>query len=339
MGATGVAQILCPIVVGRDGELEHLRTMLSAARDGHGGVLAFVGEAGIGKSRLARVAQDDSATAGLLAIKGRAAPSAAPVPYRPLAEAFRAALRPGEIANDPNLAPYRPGLRRFFAEQATPAAEPSIPVVYDAVLGLLRGLHGRSGGIVLVLEDLHWADAETLGAVEFLSDRLSSDPVLCIVTLRDDPGPALDLIEACAARRSLLRIPLQRLSADETAEMVRASLDAAHPEAPLLDAIASRAEGVPFVIEEMLTEYVASGGENVAPSALPHTYRELVRVRLQAVSPDARDVLFAAAVLGRRFDWTLLSAVTSLPREAVLDALRTAVRENLVSSDPAPGLE
>jgi DNA-binding CsgD family transcriptional regulator len=339
MGAAGAAQILCPVVVGRNGELEQLRVMLAAARHGHGGVLAFVGEAGIGKSRLARVAQDDAVADGMLAIKGRAAPSAAPVPYRPLAEAFRAALRPGEIANDPNLAPYRPGLRRFFGEQTIPAAEPSIPVVYDAVLGLVRGLQGRSGGIVLVLEDLHWADAETLGALEFLSDRMLSDPVLCIVTLRDDPGPALDLIEACAARRSVKRVRLRRLSADETAEMVRASLDAAHPEGPLLDAIASRAEGVPFVIEEMLTEYVASGGANVVPSTLPHTYRELVRARLQALSSDARDVLFAAAVLGRRFDWTLLSAMTSLPREAVLDALRTAVRENLVSSDPAPGLE
>src|SRR4051812_20198867 len=115
MGATGAAQILCPIVVGRDGELDQLRAMLAAAHDGHGGVVAFVGEAGIGKSRLARVAQDEAAAAGLLVIKGRAAPSAAPVPYRPLAEAFRAALRPGEIANDPNLAPFRPGLRRFFA--------------------------------------------------------------------------------------------------------------------------------------------------------------------------------------------------------------------------------
>lgn len=336
---TASGQVLCPVVVGRSDEIDALLRLAASAQTGRGGLACIVGEAGIGKSRLVRETQAAAEARGMIVLRGRAAPSAAPIPYRAFGEAFTGALRKRNVAEDPEFAQLRRTLRVMLPEDSDARSpEPAVSLVHDAVLRLLSALARRGSGLLLVLEDLHWADAETLEVVDYLGDNVADEPILCISTLRDDPGPALDAVEAIAGRRSGHRFTLERLTADQTAEMARHSLGVQHPEPELIEALAARSEGVPFLIEELLTAYVASGGD-IAPQALPHTYRELVSARMQAVDPATRQILFAAAVVGRQFDWSLLSAVTGLDRRGVLDGLRVAVREKLVSSDPAPGLE
>lgn len=331
-------QVLCPVLVGRDAEMESLRRLVDRAREGHGAVVALVGEAGIGKSRLARETQD--AAVGMMLLRGRSAPSVSPVPYLALAEALIPAFRMPGVESEPTIAAARPALARILIEgPVRRAAEPSAPIVRDAVVGTFDALAKIGDGALVVLEDVHWADADTIGVLDYLSDHIADIPMLCVLTLRDDPGPALDLVEALAARRSAHRFALGRLSRDETGAMARYALDAANVSSELVDLLVERAEGVPFVIEEMLTAYAASGGEDHAPPVLPHTYRELVRERLGAVDQRTREVLFAAAVVGRRFDWSLLRAITELSREEVLEGLRIAVHAKLVSSDAAPGMD
>jgi DNA-binding CsgD family transcriptional regulator len=335
-----VGQVVCPVVVGRDAEIARLEEALAEAREGRGGLLLLVGEPGIGKSRLSRETEARAGEAGMRVLRGRAAPSASPIPFRPIAEALQASFRHEGMPGAPELELYLPALRGLVPEwgAAAAAAEISPLFLLEAVVRILGSLAGTSG-LLLILEDLHWADADTLAVVDYLADNLERESVLCVATMRDEPGAATDLAEALAARRASLALRLARLSTAETAEMARRCLDGAELPRELLDPLAERAEGVPFVIEEMLTAYVASGSEESIPATLPHTFRALVRARLDAVDERTRRILFAAAVVGRRFEPSLLSALTSSRRDEVLESVRVAVEAKLVTTDVESGFE
>ena len=322
--------VLCPVVVGREAELAMLADRLERARAGRGSVVALIGEPGIGKTRLARETQAVAAGAGSTVLRGRCSPGV-PAPFAALVDALAPALRARE--RHPEIASLRPALGTMIDGGAR-SPEPSTPVVRDAVADALRIL-AEPGGSLLVLEDIHWADADTLGVLDHLGDQIAALRVLCLVTLRDDPGPALDLVERMAARRAAERITLTRLDAGSAAEMVRRSLETREVPATVVEEVITRAEGVPFVVEELLTAYLS----NYDVRTLPHTYRELVRARLASVDDDTRRTLFAAAIVGRRFEWSLLSSIAGLDRDGVMAALRIAVQQKLVTSDPAPGLE
>jgi len=211
-------------------------------------------------------------------------------------------------------------------------------LIQEAVGRLLASIARRDGAL-LVLEDLHWADGDTLALIDYLADNLADDRVACLCTLRDEPGAALDLAESLAARRAGRLLRLGRLSHASVEQMTRAAMGIEAVPRDLLDALRDRAEGVPFVVEEMLTTYVASGGDARAPASLPHTFRELVRGRLARVDDRTRGTLFTAAVIGRTFDGDLLSDVSGLPRDQVLAALHEAVDAQLVVADPSAGFE
>ena len=155
--------MLCPVVVGRDGELDALRSALDAARHGEGSVVMLVGEAGIGKSRLARELVNEANATGMLVLRGRAVQGAAKAPFRPLAEALAPVVdelaRAGSTLDPwlPALAAVVPGLRAPHPgpRDASEAARG------ESVVRALSSLVDGRGGL-LVLEDLHWADPDTL---------------------------------------------------------------------------------------------------------------------------------------------------------------------------------
>jgi DNA-binding CsgD family transcriptional regulator len=334
----GTGQVLCPILVGREGEVAEIEGALASARAGGGGFVILAGEAGIGKSRLTREAEQRARAAAMRVLRGRATSGGVPIPYRPFIEALHSALRNGGEPIDPGLAPYRGVLRAFMPETQGSAPEVHVLLIQEAVGRLLASVARRDGAL-LVLEDLHWADGDALALVEYLADNLAEDRVACLCTLRDESGPALDLVESLAARRAGRLLRLERLSHTDVELMTRAALGIEAVPGDLLDALRNRAEGVPFVIEEMLTTYVASGLDARAPAALPHTFRELVRGRLARVDDRTRGILLTAAVIGRTFDWALLSDVSELPREQVLAALHEAVGAQLVVADPGASFE
>jgi len=331
-------QVLCPILIGRDHELTEIERALASAREDEGGVIMLVGEAGIGKTRLTREAEKIARATAMRVLRGRATSSAVPIPYRPLVEALHAALPPGPGPDDPTLAPYRGALRAFRGDPEGSGAPSHKLLVFEAVRRLLASI-GRRDGALIVLEDLHWADVDTLALIDYLADGMRSDRVVCLCTLRDESGSAFDLAEALAARRAALVRHLDRLPPAGVEAMTRSALGIDSVPRDLLDALRDRAEGVPFVVEEMLTSYLASGGDARAPASLPHTFRELVRTRLSTVDEQTRSVVFAAAVIGRTFDWSLLSDVSGFQRKQVLTALHDAVRAQLVVADPSLGFE
>jgi AAA ATPase domain len=269
----------------------------------------------------------------------------APTPFRPFAEALTAAGRTGRLPGGEELDPFRPVLGRLIPEwrPAQPAPGEESPVFLgEAVLRLLRALAPRAG-CVLVLEDLHWADQETLALLEYLADNLAAERVLCLATLRDEGGEAAALASALAARGSAAVLPLGRLDPVAMADMTRACLDAADLPDALHEFVAGRAEGIPFLVEEVLAGLVGDGAlterggrwhaANLSAPGVPATFADAVRRRLDSLSADSRQVIGAAAVLGRRFEWTLLGQVTGLADAAVVAALRDGVGLPLIVAE------
>ena len=185
-----MADLLCPVLIGRDAETARLRSALAAAQGGAGGVMFLTGEAGIGKSRLASELAVEARACGATVLAGRAVPTSASIPYRPLTEALLQALRERAFPDDPGLTPWLPALRAVIPTIGRSGGEGrgdhAAPVRGEAVLQLLRRFTGGAG-LLLVLEDLHWADPDTLAVVEYLSDNLSAEAVLCVAACRAKP--------------------------------------------------------------------------------------------------------------------------------------------------------
>ena len=338
-------QVLCPVLVGRDEEARRLQAALAAAGAGRGSAVFLVGEAGIGKSRLVREIVRAAGEHGLTVLAGRAVAGGAPTPFRPFAEALTSAGRAGRLPASEELDPFRPVLGRLIPEWRPPPPAPGeeSPVFLgEAVLRLLRALAPRAG-CVLVLEDLHWADQETLALLEYLADNLSSEWVFCLPTLRDGGVESSALASALAARGSAAVLPLSRLDPVAMADMTRACLDAADLPDALHEFVAGRAEGIPFLVEEVLAGLVGDGAlterggrwhaADLSAPGVPATFADAVLRRLDGTSAESRQVIGAAAVLGRRFEWTLLGQVTGLADAAVVAALRDGVGLQLIVAE------
>jgi AAA ATPase domain len=327
-----VASLRCPSLVGRDAELDVVRAALAAARQGRGAALAVVGEPGLGKSRLAgevaAVAGRDSPV-----LVGRAVEDQQAISFRPLVEALLGGLRTAGGVDLAGLGPFRPALGRLLPQLRTEAAgaDDSPLVLAEGVLRLL-GVLAAGRGLVLVLEDLHWADPDSLVVVEYLVDNLADAPLLLVLTTRDEPGPTRALIRRLVERGSVTVLELAPLSDAAVAQMATACLGQP-PDPHLLGVLRGRAEGIPLLVEELL----GAGQHLRADAVVPATVAELTRFRLSALPDPARRCVRAAALLGQRFDWRLLPEVTGLDPDAVLQGLRCAVDARLVEPDAGGG--
>lgn len=337
-----MTRILCPVLVGRDAERARLDAALDGARRGRGGVVLVSGAAGIGKSRLGAEAMAGAEARGMAVLLGRSVPGGVPVPYRPLAEALIAAPQAAaargtaEAGFDAALGAIVPAWR---APSGTLPAESPV-VVAEALLRRLRAASTR--GCLLVLEDLQWADPETLHAVEYLADHATAAPVLCVATLRDDPGTAAaELAARLDARRAAELVRLRPLGAPEVAEMARRSLDAADLPAAMAALLRDHAEGTPFLVEELLAAAVADGALVATPQGwaaqaeigpvVPQSFAATVHARVAALGAPGRDLLGAAALLGRSFDWRVAARASGAPEEETHDLLERAVALQLLA--------
>jgi predicted ATPase len=155
-------QLLCPVVVGRDQELGEIVDAMGKAAAGQGGALFVIGEAGLGKSRLVREVAALARGRGVVVLLGRAVAEGRAGSFRALSEALLGAFRGGVPPNDPDLDPFRAHLGRIVPQWRSP--DDVVGEGTDGVMlaeGLLRLLRSIAGdiGCLLLLEDLHWADA------------------------------------------------------------------------------------------------------------------------------------------------------------------------------------
>ncbi len=249
-----MTSMLCPTLISRDAELRDLTAALDEAERGHGSMLVLAGDPGVGKSRLAGEVTALASARGFTVLAGRAVESAAPVPFRPITEALMKTVRHGAIFDAPQLADYRPALASLVPDWSLPGdreAELSPLILGEALLRLIAA-SGQAGAL-LVLEDLHWADPETLAIVEYVAENLDDRPVACLATLRDsEPSAGLDLVRALSARRVASLINVPRLGARDVERMVAACLDTDDVPAEVTRRLLAASDGLPFAVEEML---------------------------------------------------------------------------------------
>ncbi|HEX4978507.1 MAG TPA: AAA family ATPase [Acidimicrobiales bacterium] len=300
----------CPVLVGRSRERDTLEQALTAACAGRGQVVFVVGEAGIGKSRLVREVSVTAQQRGCPILRGRAVPGSGGAAFAPLTEALTPAATGADLESE--LGPWLPALSTIVPTVApAPVVDVTPPVRGEAVLRLLGELCRRSAAGLLVLEDMHWADPETVAVLEHLSDHLERAAVLCVATVRsEEPSAARDLVRRVASRRSATVLDLERLDHAQVAAMVHGCTGGAAG-AEAIAQIVDLAEGVPFLIEETLA----------APGRLPAPFVDGINARLAELDPRDREVLVAAAAYGRDFDWRLLPAASGLSEREVADAL------------------
>ncbi|MBV9292781.1 MAG: AAA family ATPase [Frankiales bacterium] len=327
-------------IVGRGPELQAIDTAVAALADGQGGAVALVGPGGVGKSRLAREATAIASARGLTVLSGRAVATGGSTPYRPLIEALAPWARthaPGDV----DLGAHERAYGVLVPGWATGAAEPLSPVfVAEALLRLLPHVSGGARTLLL-LEDLHWADEETLAATEYLADAAESVPFLLIGTARDDEGPgARRTIRALAARGAMRLLRLMPLDAETTRELAEQRLGRT-PTPALTSLLVDRAEGLPLFVEELLAALELTGSlvieddradvVGLGEQVLPLSVADTVSARLEQLTDDQRRVIEAAALLGRSFDDKLVAAAVGAD---VAPALQAATTIGLVHEDP-----
>jgi DNA-binding CsgD family transcriptional regulator/tetratricopeptide (TPR) repeat protein len=335
--------VVSPQLVGRGPEIARLSRLLEGAIGGQGRVVFVAGEAGIGKSRLVAELADLARTQDVRVLSGRAGQTGAATAFHPFVEAFQSGLEPAELSHA-TLEPYRALLERLLGLEAVDAAAADTPALaaMEAILRLLR-LSSGPRGLLLVIEDVHSADQETLGTIEYISDRLEAERILCVATDRSDlDGISGNLITSLVGRRVADRVELHPLTREEVETLARVALGSESIPSPLLDALQRRATGNPFLIEEMLGAYIDAGGSgrqsadlllsSQVADRIPLSYREVVRERLDGLDERARAVTFAAAVVGRNFDPRLLAPITGLAEDDVTAGLKNSIRGNVLTT-------
>ncbi|MEU4292707.1 AAA family ATPase [Kribbella sp. NPDC026596] len=344
-------QTRSPTVVGRDEEIDHLHRLLAAARSGRGGAVFLVGEPGIGKSRLAAVATTKALDDAMATLRGRVGAIGAMVAFRPFTEALLSLIRRGEMPPADGLGPYRQVLGRLVPEWDDGTAHDtatSTVVLGEAVLRLLA-LVAKDRGCLLVLEDLHGSDPETLAVIEYLLDNLDDQPIALVATLRSETCAALELARLSVQRGTAELIELQPLDRTQVGELAAGCLEVPPSGVPdaLVDGLWRDSAGIPFIVEELLQEASRTGQLSKADgdvqvvdglhTNVPAAVVRSISSRTDQLGPQSRDLLVLAAVIGHRFPLSVVRKATGTDERLLLATLRAGLAAQLVGPDePVP---
>ncbi|MBC8990197.1 BTAD domain-containing putative transcriptional regulator [Micromonospora chalcea] len=321
-------------LVGRGAELALLRETLDAATRRGGRVLAVVGEAGIGKTSLAAALGDRAATGGVPVVWGRC-PDVGQAPpfwlWNQVVRALAAMPDAGPTGSASRLGGFAAGSLPGPAEGG--GLDPTARFqVYEAASGLVHAA-ARRHGLLVVLDDLHAADPDSLLLLRYLSAGLSTSRALVVATLRPyDNDPALVATVAELARgRDFGQLRLAGLDASSVATLVRRRTGVAPPE-PVVARLVTRTGGNPF----FLTELLRSRTDAAADAELPPSIRDTVRLRLVGLPEPARRCLDLLSVAGHDLDLQVMVAALDTTAPAVAEALAPAYTAALVT-EAGPG--
>jgi tetratricopeptide (TPR) repeat protein len=350
----GRRELLLDCFVGRAAERRRLRALLEAAAAGRPHVLAVTGEAGVGKSTLLKqLAPDVGIRSGSLLV-GRCVEADVRPPYAPWVDVVRGVLRAG-------FAPERHSHDRPWRELVR--LVPELAGAGDAAAHTPHGQGGAAGGgaggagyalleeletflalaserrpLVVVLDDMQWADACSWDALEYLVSRLGTHRLLVCLTVRAEDSDAAGE----ERRRRLSRadcygeLPLARLTDVDLAQWLRTALGGEEPDPALLAHLVARSEGNALFALQTLRALADEGRLRAADgrwvfdgaddAAMPRAVHDLLARRVARLDPPRREVLTVAAVLGREFDPETLVAACDGAEDPVLDALDAGLR-------------
>lgn len=324
-------------LVGRTAELARLQELLAAAVAGRGHTVAVIGDAGIGKSRLVAELVEKAFRRRARVLLGRSYESEQILPFGPWIDVLRAghaALK----ASEPTLAPaWRAELARLLPELGPP---PTSPVdarrLFEAVAGLLEHLT-LANPMVVILEDVHWADEMSLRLFPFLARRLEGWPLLLVATARGEELPdaplARHMLEELDHEGHVVTLALEPLSESETLALVGTLAPARTDDAAMArlgEQLWLSSQGNPFMIVETMRSlgHGRAAAEMALP--LPRRVREVIARRLERLGARARELAAVAAVVGREFDFALVQSAAGMGENEAAQAMEELVRRRVL---------
>ena len=343
MMAAMAARVTSPILVGRARERRLLATAVERAVTAMPVTVLVGGEAGIGKSRLLADLVETARDGGWLVLRGSCVRlgDGEGLPFGPIAEALRTVRRDlGAGTLDELLDTATSELASLVPDLGVTIEGPTVVArpdwaqtrVFEGLATLLARL-SRRAPVLLTIEDLHWADRSTRDVLAFLARSLGEGRVAVVATFRDDElhrrHPLRPWLAEMDRAADVVRVDLARLSAADVGHQVEGILGEA-PTPADLELIVRRSGGNPFFVEELLSAVQRGAGDQI-----PESLRDLLLVRVHALSTDAQDVLGQAAVAGVNVEHDLLLDTGDRDGRALSAGLREVVEAQLlVAADP-----
>lgn len=341
------------VFVGREQEMAALRVNLEDAFAGRGRLVLLVGEAGIGKTRTAHELAAYALTRGARVFTGRCYEGEGAPPFWPWAQIVRTYLR--NCA--PDTLPTDMGTGAAAIAQVIPEVKGQLPTLpalspleseharfrfFDSYTTFLKNV-ARTQPLLLILDDLHWADASSLLLLQFLVRELGDAPVLVVGTYRDIAlelhHPLRQALGDLARAQRSHTIELRGLSEREVASFIHDTTGLS-PDVTLLAAVHQQTEGNPFFLTEVVRlqasekRYVQpSTPQSVGTFPVPRRVYDVISRRLVALSEDCLRVLTLASVIGRGFTLEVLTRASGLPRVLILRALEEALAARIIADD------
>jgi DNA-binding CsgD family transcriptional regulator/tetratricopeptide (TPR) repeat protein len=343
-------RVSSPLFIGRHSELKTLTDAVARTAQGRAEIILIGGDAGIGKTRLVTEAADQARHSGALVLEGGCVSlgDGGGLPFAPIVEALR--RLPAILADDLTgglgtidqlRSPATAELGRLIPELGSSGGAEQGAFdrpewvqarIFEGLLSLLRSLSSRAP-IMLILEDLHWADGSTRDVTSFLARNARAERLVVIGTYRTDElnrrHPLRPWLSEMERLPSVQRIELPRFGRPELEAQVAAILDHAPPPG-LIDAVERRTEGNPFFVEELL-----ASGANEPGHGLPETLRDVLLSRVTALPDEAQRLLGVAAVAGRTVDSELLADVAGAAEANLEAGIRDALAAQILVTDPS----
>lgn len=328
-----------PLLVERDAELQVIEGVLSEVARGSCQILLLSGDPGVGKSRLARASVQCGSELDFEVLAGQCSEHDQDFPFAPFVDALRQSLVP---VTDPLtfLGPQAQGLLELLPEYDAAGTLGGSPGnispeqrkrrLFEAMVAFLRRRTARTPQM-LVLEDLHWADATSFELLELLPLRLAGERLLILGTCRSaelSPEGKRSLT-SLHRRRSLQEIALFPLSREGVGDVLRAMLPASPPH-ELVVAVSARTGGNPFLVEELVASGYTAGAWLKLRFPVPSPIRDIVHQQLEGLDQDTLRVINLAAVAGERVRFDHLIRLSGLDRDALLSRLRQLVDRGIL---------
>lgn len=328
--------------IGRPAELERLQQRWDRARLGQPGLVVVRGDPGIGKTRLVLELGRAAAAAGATVLLGRSEEDSLS-PYQPLVDPLRhyvAACPADDLVVDTaatggDLAHLVPELRLRLVDVPAPALPVDRYRVFEAVAALLRDA-ARRAPLLVVLDDLQWAEAPALLLLRHLVRHLDDAPALLVATCREEefaaPTPVADLVDSLQRQHLVEVVTLGGLAEREVASLVH-ELGGGRSPAGLVRAVYTATEGNPLFVESLLRHLDDNGipPTGVAGLGLPADMKEVIVRRLARLGEVAQRVLGVASVVGRQFEAGLVARVAGVDDDALVEVLEEAVAARVVA--------
>lgn len=341
--------------VGRKREMAILKASVRQAIQGQGGMVLLSGEAGIGKTRTTEEVASFARRCGAWVCSARGWEGDGAPPFWPWAQVIRTYVRenePSRVATQMgasigDIVRFMPELRELLPGLEIEVTSPGLESdeirfrVFEGVVSFLKNA-GEQQPVVIVFDDLHWADQPSLVLLEYLVGEIQSARLLLIGTYREweaDSRNDLSRIIAEVGRHGWTQhVSLQGLTAGDVARFVVGVGEGAV--ADLASTLYEKTEGNPLFVTELVRLLVAEGRldkiENGGHAVLrvPQTVRGVIRRRLETLSDETRRILQAASVVGREFELAIVEAVSELPNGKAIEKIDEAIAARIVSEVP-----